>query len=116
MLVHVREALSSLEYDLLDDSFREFLISFPSGSVVLVDVDVHVFEDHVKLSVDFEDFLEFDDVRMAELAEGFYFLEGHAFIPSREVLFHLFDSDFLPSGDVNCFHDCAVRAVAEVAS
>ena len=81
VLVHVRETLSRLEYDLLDDSLREFLISFPRSCVVLVDVDVHVFEDHVKLRVDFKNFLKFDNVRMAELAEGFYFLEGHAFVP-----------------------------------
>lgn len=70
VLVHVCETQHCLVHDALDLLFRESL-----GAVFhqLINILFHVFEDEVKVIVDTNDLLEFDDLGMVELPQRLYF-------------------------------------------
>ena len=78
MLVHVGQSEHGLVHDAPDVPLREL-----GGAILheLVNILFHVFKHEVQVVVHADDFFEFDDLGMVELAERFDLAKGHALLP-----------------------------------
>ena len=61
----------------------------------LVEVTLEMFKHEEEFIVFPNNFLELDDVRVVQLAEGLHFAEVHALLPAVELALHLLDGDTL---------------------
>ena len=92
VLVHVGEAQHRLKHDANDLLFWKLLRPVFHK---LVNVLLHVLEDEVQVVVDTDDLLQFDDLRVVELAKRFNFTQGHALLPRVKLFLHLLNRDLL---------------------
>lgn len=120
VFVHVREPTKNLKShapkvnkQILDLIFCELLGLLFHLRIDLVEVVVKVLEDHVKLLCDEQNFLEFDQVLMDELSQGFDLPQLDALIPTGVLLFHLFNRNDLSRLNVLSFVYCSKGSVTE---
>ena len=114
MLMHISKSFSDLS------DYGPYRIFFHEPASVLIlhvdfkDILVEKFEYETQFILNFENFLEFDDIRMIELSESFYLLELHALVPRRVLLFKLFDCNSFIRFKVNCLINRSVSSVTEL--
>jgi len=110
VFMHVGETEHCLEHHAFDLRLRERRCSVFHQ---LVDVLLHVFEHEIKVVVDPDDFLQFDDVPVIKLTKRLDLTESHAFLPRVKLLLHLLDGDLFPRLEVCGFYHRSIGSIAQ---
>lgn len=110
MPMHIGQPLQRLEYDVSDLHLRQRLLQFLHQ---LVHVLVQKLEYEVQLVVEFDQFVQVDDVGVVELNQCSNLLQVDAVVPLRVFALHPLYCDNLAGLSIDGFDHRAEGAVAQ---
>jgi hypothetical protein len=73
----------------------------------------HIFKNKVEVIVDSDDFLQFHNLRVVQLAQGLYLSECHALFPRVKLLLHFLDGYLFLVLNVDAFDNGTVCSISE---
>ena len=103
----------AIEKSVLDLPFSKFFALFFHLRIHLIQVVLEIFENHIELLCNQQDFFEFYEPSMGQFSQGFTFSKFDALVPTAVFLLHLLNCDYLASLNVLCFVDCYEGTVSE---